>query len=97
MSEMLNIALPKGRLGEKTYGLLRAAGFDCPAIENPGRRLIFENEEKGVVFWDEQFCGWRRTSNGAFHNGVVKDYRMSNTCDYEVIGNIHDNPELLGD
>ena len=52
MTEMLNIALPKGRLGEKVYGLLKQAGYECPAIEDPGRRLIFENPEKGVrYFW----------------------------------------------
>ena len=50
--EMLNIALPKGRLGEKVYAMFESAGFDCPAIREPGRKLIFENEEKGVrYFW----------------------------------------------
>ena len=52
MSEMLNIALPKGRLGEKVYALLKKAGYACPAIEDPGRKLIFENPETGVrYFW----------------------------------------------
>ncbi|MBD5163037.1 MAG: ATP phosphoribosyltransferase [Oscillibacter sp.] len=49
---MLNIALPKGRLGEKVYARFRAAGFSCPAIEEENRKLIFENEEAGVrYFW----------------------------------------------
>lgn len=52
-------------------------------------------EEKGVVFWDEEFLCFRRTSNGGFHHGKVDTYRLSAKCDYEVIGNIHDNPELL--
>ncbi len=48
----VNIALPKGRLGEKVYQMFRAAGFDCPAIEENNRKLIFENREKGVrYFW----------------------------------------------
>ena len=51
--------------------------------------------EKGKVYFDELYCGWRRTSNGAFHHGVVVTYKMSPECVYEVIGNIHDNPELL--
>ena len=52
MTDMLNIALPKGRLGEKVYGLLKKAGYACPAIEDPGRKLIFENPETGVrYFW----------------------------------------------
>lgn len=51
--------------------------------------------EKGEVFWDERTCGWRRTSNGAFHHGVVDTYRLSHECVYEVIGNIHDHHSLL--
>ena len=52
MTDMLNIALPKGRLGEKVYGLLKKAGYACPAIEDPGRKLIFENSETKVrYFW----------------------------------------------
>jgi ATP phosphoribosyltransferase len=49
---MINIALPKGRLGEKAYKLLKNSGFECPAIEDPGRKLIFENPETKVrYFW----------------------------------------------
>ncbi len=49
---MVNIALPKGRLGEKVYRLFKEAGFECPSIEENNRKLIFENPEKGVrYFW----------------------------------------------
>lgn len=49
---MINIALPKGRLGEKVYNKLKAIGYGCPAIEENSRKLIFENEENGVrYFW----------------------------------------------
>ena len=52
MKDMLNIALPKGRLGEKVYAMFKAAGFPCPSIEEQNRKLIFENEEVGVrYFW----------------------------------------------
>ena len=52
MDKMVNIALPKGRLGEKVYAMFAAAGFECPALEDPGRRLVFENEAAGVrYFW----------------------------------------------
>ena len=52
MSAMLNIALPKGRLGEKVYRLFQKAGYPCPAIEEESRKLIFENEEAGArYFW----------------------------------------------
>ena len=50
--KMLNIAIPKGRLGEKVYGMLAEAGFECPSVLEPGRKLIFENERCGVrYFW----------------------------------------------
>ena len=49
---MLNVPLPKGRLGEKVYDMFERAGFECPSIREPGRKLIFENEEKQVrYFW----------------------------------------------
>ncbi len=52
MKQMINIALPKGRLGEKVYAMLEAAGYECPSLKEPGRKLIFENEETGVrYFW----------------------------------------------
>ena len=52
MKTMLNIALPKGRLGEKVYAMFEQAGFDCPAIKETNRKLIFENPENGVrYFW----------------------------------------------
>lgn len=52
MDDMLNIALPKGRLGEKVYAMFARAGFECPAVLENSRKLIFENPEKGVrYFW----------------------------------------------
>ncbi len=52
MRKMLNVALPKGRLGEKVYDMFERAGFECPSIKENNRKLIFENVEKGVrYFW----------------------------------------------
>jgi ATP phosphoribosyltransferase len=52
MDKMVNVALPKGRLGEKVYKMFKEAGFECPSIEEQNRKLIFENPEKGVrYFW----------------------------------------------
>ncbi len=52
MKKMLNVALPKGRLGEKVYDMFEKAGFDCPSIKEESRKLIFENEAVGVrYFW----------------------------------------------
>ena len=48
----LNIALPKGRLGEKVYLLFEKAGFECPSILEQNRKLIFDNDERKVrYFW----------------------------------------------
>ena len=52
MSEFVNIALPKGRLGEKVYAMFEEAGFECPSIKEQNRKLIYENPEVGVrYFW----------------------------------------------
>ena len=49
---MLNIALPKGRLGEKVYSMFENAGYECPSIKETNRKLIFENQNKGIrYFW----------------------------------------------
>ena len=51
-NSMINVALPKGRLGEKVYGMFASAGYECPSILEPNRKLIFENESTGVrYFW----------------------------------------------
>lgn len=49
---MISIALPKGRLGETVLAQFERAGYPCPAIHDPGRKLVFENEAAGVrYFW----------------------------------------------
>ena len=51
-TDFLTVALPKGRLGEKVYGMFEKAGFSCPAIREENRKLIFENAETGLrYFW----------------------------------------------
>ena len=50
--KMLNVALPKGRLGEKVYAMFEKAGFPCPEILEDSRKLIFENKDALVrYFW----------------------------------------------
>ena len=52
MNDIVNVALPKGRLGEKVYDMFEAAGFPCPSIKEDSRKLIFESEGAGVrYFW----------------------------------------------
>ena len=49
---MINVALPKGRLGEKVYAMFEKAGYECPSIKEVNRKLVFENEEKQIrYFW----------------------------------------------
>lgn len=48
----VNIALPKGRLGEKAYAVFESAGYACPQIHEQNRRLIFQSEKNRVrYFW----------------------------------------------
>lgn len=50
--EFINVALPKGRLGEKVYDIFEKAGYPCPSIKENNRKLTFENTEKGIrYFW----------------------------------------------
>ncbi len=52
MTKILNVALPKGRLGEKVYAMFERAGFECPSIKENNRKLVFENIDKAVrYFW----------------------------------------------
>ncbi|MGN1409886.1 MAG: ATP phosphoribosyltransferase [Eubacteriales bacterium] len=52
MPELLKIALPKGRLGERVYNMFAQAGYSCPEVLDDTRKLIFENPEAGVCyFW----------------------------------------------
>jgi len=51
MKKFLNIALPKGRLGEKVYDMFERAGYDCVSIKENSRKLIFENENLGIRFF----------------------------------------------
>lgn len=85
---MLNIALPKGRLGDKAYGILKQAGFPCPAIEDPGRKLIFENQEAGVrYFWVKPSDVSVYVERGAADVGIVgKDILLEYKSDvYELL------------
>lgn len=52
MRQFLNVALPKGRLGEKVYEMFARAGYSCAEILEGGRKLIFEDRENAVrYFW----------------------------------------------
>ena len=85
---MLNIALPKGRLGEKVYAMFAKAGFECPALMENSRKLIFDNEEAGVrYFWVKPSDVAIYVERGAADIGVVgSDIIMEeNRRVYEVL------------
>jgi ATP phosphoribosyltransferase len=85
---MLNIALPKGRLGEKVYGIFEAVGYGCPSILDNNRKLIFENEETGVrYFWVKPSDVAIYVERGAADLGVAgKDILLEYAPDiYELL------------
>ena len=73
MSEMINIALPKGRLGEKVYNLFESLGYGCPSIHENSRKLVFEDEKNGVRYF------WVKPSDVAI-------YVLTGVADVGVVG-----------
>ena len=51
MKEMISVALPKGRLGDKVYRMFRDAGYPNEEIEKDGRKLVFESPEYGIRYF----------------------------------------------
>ena len=85
---MLNVALPKGRLGEKVYAMFEAAGYECPSILEPNRKLIFENDATGVrYFWVKPSDVAIYVERGAADIGVAgKDILLEYTPEvYELL------------
>ena len=76
--KMVNIALPKGRLGDKVYDMFEKAGFECPSIREKNRKLVFENPDAGVrYFWVKPSDVAIYVERGAADIGVVgKDILM---------------------
>ncbi len=88
MDNMLNVALPKGRLGEKVYAMFEKAGFPCPSIRENNRKLIFENAECGVrYFWVKPSDVAIYVERGAADIGVAgKDILLEYAPDvYELL------------
>ena len=48
---MLNVALPKGRLGDKVYNLLAGVGYGCPEDYHETRKLVVENPAAGIRYF----------------------------------------------
>ncbi|MBE6716429.1 MAG: ATP phosphoribosyltransferase [Ruminococcaceae bacterium] len=89
--EFINIALPKGRLGEKVYDIFEKAGFECPSIKENNRKLTFENPEKGVrYFWVKPSDVAIYVERGAADIGVAgKDILLEYEPDVYELADLH--------
>ncbi len=88
MKRMINVALPKGRLGEKAYSLFAGAGYECAELLQESRKLTFENESAGVrYFWVKPTDVAIYVERGAADIGVAgKDIILEYTPDvYEML------------
>ena len=85
---MINVALPKGRLGESVYEIFDKAGFECPSIKEEGRKLVFESEKNRIrYFWVKPSDVHVYVERGVADIGVVgKDILLENEPDvYELL------------
>ena len=85
---MVNIALPKGRLGEKVYSMFERAGYACPEIRESNRKLTFQNPDAGVCyFWVKPSDVAIYVERGAADIGVAgKDILLEYAPDiYELL------------
>ncbi len=91
MKGLVNIALPKGRLGERVYDMFAQAGYECPSILEPNRKLIFENAEKGVrYFWVKPSDVSIYVERGAADVGVAgRDILLENEPDVYELCDLH--------
>lgn len=88
LDDYINIALPKGRLGEDAYGIMERAGYGCPALMENSRRLLFENEEQKIrYFWAKPSDVAIYVERGTADVGIVgKDILMEQDPDiYELM------------
>lgn len=88
MGKYINIALPKGRLGEKVYNLFERLGYGCPSIHENTRKLVFEDAENCVrYFWVKPSDVAIYVETGVADVGVVgKDILLEQNPDvYELL------------
>ena len=84
---MLNIALPKGRLGDKVYALLAAAGYDCHEAFDDSRKLVFEGDAGVRYFLVKPSDVAIYVEHGAADVGIVgRDILLESGADvYELL------------
>jgi ATP phosphoribosyltransferase len=86
--KMINVALPKGRLGKQAYALFSEAGYTIGSIDTESRKLTFANKEKGVhFFWVKATDVAIYVERGAADIGIVgKDVLLEQQSDvYELL------------
>lgn len=81
---MINIALPKGRLGEKAYQLFDKAGYGCAEAMSDSRKLLFTNEEKGLCFF------WVKPADAAIY--VARGVADLGICGKDIL--LEQQPEV---
>ena len=87
MKQTIDIALPKGRLGEQVYDMFERSGCGCPGIREDSRKLVFENPETGMrFFWVKPSDVAIYVERGAADMGVAgKDILLEYSPDvYEL-------------
>ena len=85
---MLNIALPKGRLGERVYKLFASVGYEFYGMLDNSRKLIFENEKLNMrCFWVKPFDVPVYVERGTADIGAAgKDILLERNADvYELL------------
>lgn len=84
---MINLALPKGRLGTKIFSLLSDAGYFFPEMNDDTRKLFFEDTGHNLrCFWVKPFDVPVYVERGAADIGIAgKDILMEREPDiYEL-------------
>lgn len=85
---MINIALPKGRLGESAYKIFEDAGYGCAGVLSDTRKLVFEDTERGVrYFWVKPSDVAIYTERGTADIGIAgRDILLEGNPDvYELV------------